>query len=200
MLSGIISSHCHSSHPPTRDQWPSRTYANGLQPPIICGEMKTTFRWFVSVLWCEWPQDPGVSPSSSSGVGEYHTASHYQDESSIQLRSAHCWRFCGFGYHPPRLRFRGQFHLRRSLPAAPTPDLDHGDSLQGPVNNRQAPHSTSRQTQCWIITTANRAVTSGGATSAGSGGIYCRHHPWTSPAGAAWSPPFLENRRSPKVG
>ncbi len=96
---------------------------------IVCGETEMTFRWFVSVLWCEWAQDPGVSPSSSSGVGEYHRASHYQDESSIHLRSAHCWRFCGFSYHPPRLRLSGQFHRRRSLLAAPTPDLDHGDSL-----------------------------------------------------------------------
>ncbi len=197
MLSGIIGSHCHSSHSPPRDQWPSRTHANRLQPPIIYGETKTTHRGAMSVLWCEWPQDSGVSPSSSSGVGDYHTASHYQDESSIHLRSAHCWRFCGFSYHPPRLRFRGQFHRWGSLPAAPTPDLDHGDRLRDPVNNRQAPHSTSCQTQCWTITTANRAVTSGRTTSAGSGGFNCWHHPWTSLAGAAWSTPFLEDRRNP---
>ncbi len=39
----LASSHCHSSHPPTRDQWPSRTHANGPQPPIVCGESETTF-------------------------------------------------------------------------------------------------------------------------------------------------------------
>ncbi len=37
-------------------------------------ERQMTFQWFVSVLWCEWAQDPGVPPSSSSGFGEYHTS------------------------------------------------------------------------------------------------------------------------------
>ncbi len=101
----------------------------------------------MSVLWCEWPQDSGVSPSSSSGVGEYHTASHYQDESSIHLRSAHCWRFCGFSYHPPRLRFRGQFHRwdlcqQLRLPTSITETAYEIQSITGkPLTRRHVRHS-----------------------------------------------------------
>ncbi len=75
--------------------------------------------------------------SSSSGVGEYHTASHYQDESSIHLRSAHCWRFCqsSRGYHflPPSLQYQG------------TPKIPRIFQFLSPVHlqlqhNHQSPH------------------------------------------------------------
>ncbi len=58
-----------------------------------------------------------------------------------------------------------------TLPAAPTPDLGHGDRLRDPINNRQTPHPTPCQTQCWTFTTANRAVASRRTTSTGSGGF-----------------------------
>ncbi len=55
------------------------------------------------------------------------------------------WRLCGFSYHPPRLQFRGQFHCRGSLPAAPTSVTETAYEIQSitgkPLTRHHVKHS-----------------------------------------------------------